>query len=389
MATGQPTRTRESRAAPSRLEHAIAGVFDDTQDSAFGTGWMSGTASVFLGFLAVLGAMAFWRPDLLTTAEFRPLYPVAALRALLQVVIGVTFFLAAASLLLRERKVLGLTGLGFALAATLIGSPADVASTTPGGFTIGLDWFVLNVLLLTLVFVPLERAFPLRASQKTFRFGWATDGMHFLVSHLAVQTLSFLTLLPATTLAAVWQPQWLHQFVRSQPLWAQFLEIVLLADLCQYWAHRAFHSVPLLWRMHAVHHSSVAMDWLAGSRLHVVDVLVTRGLVLVPLFLLGFAQPAFYAYVVFVGFHAVFIHANVRFRFGWLDYVITTPRGHHWHHAVQPADKNFAVHLPLLDRVFGTQHLPGDEWPPEYGISGPRVPEGWWAQQSSPFRRPG
>jgi sterol desaturase/sphingolipid hydroxylase (fatty acid hydroxylase superfamily) len=47
------------------------------------------------------------------------------------------------------------------------------------------------------------------------------------------------------------------------------------------------------------------------------------------------------------------------------------------------------VHLPLLDRLFGTQYLPGDAWPPEYGISGPRVPEGWWAQQSSPFRRRG
>lgn len=373
---------------PSRVERALERMFNDQQDGGFGTGWMSGTAGVFLGFLAVLGAIGFWAPDLFTTAEFRPLYRVAALKALLQVVIGVTFLLAATSLLLRERKVLGLTGLAFALAATLIGTPPEVAATTPGGFTIGLDWFVLNLLLLTLVFIPLERAFPLRASQKTFRFGWATDGVHFLVSHLAVQTISFLTLLPATSLASLWQPEWLHQWVRSQPIWVQFIEVVFFADLFQYWAHRAFHTVPLLWRMHAVHHSSRAMDWLAGSRLHVIDVVVTRGLVLVPVFLLGFAQPAFYAYVVFVAFHAVFIHANVRFRFGWLDYVIATPRGHHWHHAVKPVDTNFAVHVPLLDRLFGTQYLPGNEWPPEYGISGPPVPEGWWAQQSSPFRRP-
>jgi lathosterol oxidase len=160
-----------------------------------------------------------------------------------------------------------------------------------------------------------------------------------------------------------------------------------VADLTQYWVHRLFHSVPVLWRVHAVHHSSEAMDWLAGSRLHVIDVLATRGLVLVPVFLLGFARPALYAYLVLVSFHAVFIHANVRWRFGWLDHVITTPRGHHWHHAVRPIDKNFAVHLPVLDRIFGTQHLPGDAWPDRYGVGEPAVPEGWWAQLTFPFRR--
>ncbi len=95
----------------------------------------------------------------------------------------------------------------------------------------------------------------------------------------------------------------------------------------QYWIHRAFHHVPWLWRFHAVHHSSRVLDWLAGSRLHVVDVIATRGLVLVPVFLLGFSRGALYAYLVLVSFHAVFIHANVRFRFGWLDRVIATPRG--------------------------------------------------------------
>jgi lathosterol oxidase len=142
-----------------------------------------------------------------------------------------------------------------------------------------------------------------------------------------------------------------------------------------------------LWRFHAVHHSSRALDWLAGSRLHVVDVIATRGLVMVPVFLLGFSMPALYAYLVFVSFHAVFIHANVRFRFGWLDHVVTTPRAHHWHHAVSPPDTNFAVHLPVLDRLFGTLHLPGSEWPESYGIEGHPVPEGWGRQLVEPFRR--
>ena len=103
------------------------------------------------------------------------------------------------------------------------------------------------------------------------------------------------------------------------------------------------------------------MDWLAGSRLHLVDVAVTRGLTYVPIYVLGFAEAALVAYVVFVSVQATFIHANVRFEFGPLRWLVATPRFHHWHHGTEPeaVDKNFAVHLPVLDWLFGTFHLPG------------------------------
>jgi lathosterol oxidase len=333
---------------------------------------MSGTVAVFLGAAAFAGTLAFRYPALFTTAEFRNRYPVDLLRVLLEVVLGLAFLLGATSMMLRPRKVLGVTASGLVFASLLLGGAHVDARTTPAvPFTIGLDWFVLNVLLTAAVFVPIERVFPHRVDQGTFRFGWVTDGVHFLVSHLAVQVLSFLTLLPATSLAAVWQPTGVQRYVAALPLVVQVAAIVGVSDLAQYWIHRLFHTVPALWRVHAVHHSSTAMDWLAGSRLHVIDVLATRGLVLVPVFLLRFDRRALYAYLVLV----------------WLDYVITTPRGHHWHHAVQPIDRNFAVHLPILDRLFGTQHLPGDAWPDHYGVDAPDVPEGWWAQLRFPFRR--
>jgi len=371
------------------LDRWFDSVFNDTESSRVGSGWISGTASVFFGSVAILGVIAFWFPGVLTTQVFRSRYPVGLLRALIEILIGLSFLLGATSLMLRRRKVLGLTGIGLAFVALLAGGgsvPIESNFTQP--YTIGLDWFLLNVLLMGLVFVPLERAFCRLRGQSTFRFGWTTDGMHLLLSHLAVQGLLYMTLLPATTLAQFWQPEILQRFIAGQPLVLQFLAIVVIADLSQYWIHRAFHRVPWLWRIHAIHHSSRVMDWLAGSRLHVIDAISTRGIVLVPVFLLGFAQGALYAYLVFVSFHAVFIHANVRFRFGWLDRVIATPRGHHWHHAIEPIDVNFAVHIPLLDRLFGTQHLPGDEWPTAYGIAGHPLPEGWAAHLAHPFRRP-
>jgi len=128
------------------------------------------------------------------------------------------------------------------------------------------------------------------------------------------------------------------------------------------------------------------MDWLAGSRLHLLDIVVTRGLSFVPLYVLGFAQAPVFAYVLFVSFQAVLIHANVRWRFGPLRWVLATPQYHHWHHAVEPVDVNFAVHLPVIDALFGTLYLPADRWPSAYGVSGNPVPDGYWAQLVFPFR---
>jgi lathosterol oxidase len=130
------------------------------------------------------------------------------------------------------------------------------------------------------------------------------------------------------------------------------------------------------------------MDWLAASRLHLVDIVVVRAVTFIPLYVLGFAEGPVFAYLVFVSFHAIFIHANVNFRFGWLDWVLATPRFHHWHHSAEEkaVDKNFAVHLPLLDKLFGTLLLPRrDEWPAVYGIAGNPVPEHFLEQAAYPF----
>jgi len=68
-------------------------------------------------------------------------------------------------------------------------------------------------------------------------------------------------------------------------------------------------------------------------------------------------------------------------------WLLATPQHHHWHHAVEPVDVNFAVHLPVIDAVFGTLHLPRDRWPARYGLAGAPVPGGYWAQTIFPFRR--
>jgi sterol desaturase/sphingolipid hydroxylase (fatty acid hydroxylase superfamily) len=119
-----------------------------------------------------------------------------------------------------------------------------------------------------------------------------------------------------------------------------------------------------------------------------VDVIVTRGLTYVPIFVLGFSETALMVYVLIVA-AATFIHANVRWELHLLRRVIATPAFHHWHHANEPEaiDKNFAVHTPVWDRLFGTYYLP-DRWPRSYGLAHPPpVPARWGGQFLHPFRR--
>ena len=352
----------------------------------FGSGWISGVFSVALGVMAVGAVLCLRFPQWLTTPDARALYPMELVRFMIHLVIVAAFGLGFLSIVLSRRLRLGLSGLGLAVGALLLGgSQVEVAGPIGSGPYVGLDWFLLNLFILGLLFIPIEVLFARRPEQGFFRRGWSTDVLHFMVSHLLVAVTVLLTLAPATLLFRWAVGSRLQVAVSAQPVVLQFVEIVIIADLTEYAIHRLFHRVPLLWRFHAIHHSSRAMDWLAGSRIHLVDAIVTRALAFVPLYVLGFSPAPVYAYLVFVSFHAVFLHANVRFRFGVLDRIVATPRFHHWHHAVTPVDRNFAIHLPVIDRIFGTEYLPGDAWPSGYGIADNPVPEAYSRQLVWPF----
>ncbi|MGH7365057.1 MAG: sterol desaturase family protein [Candidatus Rokuibacteriota bacterium] len=350
-------------------------------------GWVTGVLSAVLGALAFGAVLCLWFPAVLTTPALRDVYPMEVVRTTIKVTLGAAFVLGVISIVLKRRKALGLTGAGLALLATLMGG-SEVAVATPVARSghVGLDWFLLDLFLLSAIFVPIELLFGRLREQPIFRAEWGTDLWHFGVSHLLVQLTVFLTMAPAAVFFRWAVAPELQGAVAAQPLALQFVEVLVVADVTQYTVHRLFHQVPWLWRFHAIHHSSRQMDWLAGSRLHLVDIVVTRGLSFVPLYVLGFAQGAVFAYVLFVSFQAVLIHANVSWRFGPLRWILATPQYHHWHHAVEPVDVNFAVHLPVIDRLFGTQYLPRDRWPAEYGLAGAPVPTGYGAQLVYPFR---
>lgn len=353
-------------------------------------GKRAGVASGLLGALCVLGELCFLLPDLLVTRDALPFYKahIGVFRGILQGSILTTFALGALSVALLRTKTHGLLGIALASIALLMGgAEAEAVDVGQRSLSAGLDYFVLELLVLGLLFIPLERAFALR-EQRIFRAGWQTDLKHFFVSHAGVQLLSFAAMIPAQAFFA-WTLQLdFQRRVASQPVWLQFAEILLVVDFMTYWVHRAFHQLPWLWSFHAIHHSSRELDWLAGSRMHPVDVIVTRAAAFLPVFVLGFAPAALYAYLAFVSIHAVFIHANLRWRFPGVRWVLATPEYHHWHHTSdeEGLDKNFAGFLPLWDLVFGTAHQPA-YWPKNYGTVKFQPPEDYAGQLAYPFKR--
>ena len=362
---------------------------ETTEPMSFGYGFISGLLSATIGIAGFGIVLCLHFPQYLAAVELRWLYSLHYLPAVIHVTLVTSFLLGSASAFLRANKTLALTGIGFTLAAAMLGGSRFPVQGDAGSTSwLGLDFFALNLLLYSAVFVPLERLFALRVEQPVFRRQWVVDLTYFFVNSLLIEILTILTLQPALILFDWARVDAMTNIIRSLPVLVQVPLLVLVADFTQYWVHRTFHTVPLLWRFHAIHHSIEEMDWLAGSRLHLVDVILTRGLTYIPIFVLNFSERALLVYVFLVATQATFIHANVRWEFRPLRRLIATPAFHHWHHSAerQALNKNFAVHTPMWDIFFGTYYLPG-WWPTAYGLgSGRVVPSRWVTQLIYPFR---
>jgi sterol desaturase/sphingolipid hydroxylase (fatty acid hydroxylase superfamily) len=350
--------------------------------------WMA-HMSAGLGILSLMGVLCFHFPDLLTSKEFRAAYSETLARNLLLIGLIAAFAMGTLAILRDRNRRIALTGVVSAALAVLLGGATvhfNEIESTP--YSLGLDWFVMSLFFSTIVFVPIERMLHVR-NQSPLRPEWRTDLAYYFVGHILVQFILIAVTASTTMMDALIASDSLKAVIQSLPIWLQFVLAVFVADLFQAGLHRIYHNVPFLWRFHAVHHSSRHMDWLAGSRIHLIEIVLTRSAVLTPLVVLGFSAPAINAYVILVGIQAVLAHANLRINFGWLEYVLVTPRYHHWHHArhADYMDVNYAIHLPVVDMLMGTfKRPPANLWPDEYGVMKlETVPIGILAQTLMPL----
>ncbi len=356
----------------------------------FGSGWFAGFFALLFAVSGFGMVIALRYPWLFAMPELQTLKDWPEFRGAVHVVLLISYALSLLSLLLRPSKALGVTALVIGVTATLIGgSNVQPAEAHDWGIFFGLDFFVVNLLATGFMFAPIERFFPHRAEQRLFRIEWREDLFYYLISSMMVQAFTFLALAPQAYVNAH-TSGWgdFRLWVASLPWAVQFLAVIVLSDLFQYWYHRLFHTVPFLWGFHAVHHSAPAMDWLAGARMHFVEIVLLRGVTSLPLFTLGFSPGVMQAYIGFVYIYSSLLHANLGGDFNRLGHWVATPRFHHWHHGLEQeaVDVNFAIHLPLLDKLFGSFHLPESRWPKDYGVP-EKVPQGYWAQMKYPFVR--
>lgn len=356
----------------------------------FGTGWFAGFFAMLLATTGLCFVVALRWPDWFATPELARVLASSAFRLVVHATLLGAYALALLSLLLRPRKAMGLTALLIALGGTILGG----ASVQPRemqdwGIFFGVDFFAVNLIATGLMFAPLERLVPHRDKQRLFRAEWREDLFYFLVSSMLVQLITFLALAPSSYLNTHGTAlSGIRAAIGGLPWAVQFLLAMLLTDLAQYWFHRLFHRIPFLWGFHAVHHSARSMDWLAGGRMHFVEIVLLRGVTSLPLLTLGFLPSVMQAYIGMVYVYSSLIHANVRGDFDRLGRFMVVPRFHHWHHALEAEgiDKNFAIHFPWLDRLFGTHYFPKGQWPKGYGVP-EAVPSGYLAQMRYPFVR--
>jgi sterol desaturase/sphingolipid hydroxylase (fatty acid hydroxylase superfamily) len=233
------------------------------------------------------------------------------------------------------------------------------------------------LVLLAAIFTPLERLFALHPN-KIFRKAIFTDLAYYFLSSLVPSILLSVPLAFLAWAVHHYIPTAFTAAIAAQPLWLRAAASFLVGEIGFYWGHRWSHEIPLLWRFHAIHHSAEHLDFLINTRSHPVDMVFTRLCGLVPLYILGLASPIgtrgslIPVLLILLGtVWGFFIHANVRWRFGPLEWLVATPAFHHWHHTNDGPDvinKNYSPMLPWIDRIFGTLYLPSDRQPASYGI---------------------
>jgi len=233
--------------------------------------------------------------------------------------------------------------------------------------------------LLSVLFIPLERWFAVAQAPHSRTERLHDLAYYFLSSLLPALVLGF-PLAFLGQLAHQLMPAAVQSALAGLPLAARLALAFLIGEVGYYWGHRLAHQVPMLWQFHAVHHSPQHLYFMVNTRSHPIDLLFTRFCALLPLYVLGLAGPTLGgsvtpAGVILVGtIWGFLVHSNVRLRLGPLEWVVATPHFHHWHHTrYDHINRNYAAMLPLVDKLFGTLHLPR-EWPAEYGIDVPLSP---------------
>ncbi len=143
------------------------------------------------------------------------------------------------------------------------------------------------------------------------------------------------------------------------PGWVEVVAAVVLLDLVIYLQHVLFHAVPVLWRLHRMHHADLDIDVTTGVRFHPIEILISLAIKIAVILALGIPVVGVVLFEVMLNATSMFNHSNVRMP-AWLDrvlrFIVVTPDMHRVHHSVlrHETDSNYGFNLPWWDNQLGT-----------------------------------
>jgi len=226
---------------------------------------------------------------------------------------------------------------------------------------------------------------------KTWQPRW-TDVKNDLLFMVAVQMVlpQLLGLLLALKLLGYLEPLdlplsdvWPH----TLPLFVQVALMLVVAELLRYPLHIAAHNTKTLWRLHAVHHSPKKLYWLNVGRFYPVEKALQYSLDTLPFILIGVGAEAVALYFVFYAVNGFYQHSNVDVRYGLLNYLVSGPELHRWHHSklVDESNRNYGNNLIVWDLIFDTWFLPNSARVGELGLRNRDYPLDFLGQMTAPL----
>lgn len=217
--------------------------------------------------------------------------------------------------------------------------------------TIRLGFFfgILLVMAIWEIFAP-RRDLTVNKSKR-----WVSN-LGIVVLNTVVVRILFPTAAAGVAIYSIKQGWGVFNFIET-PDWIAILVCVILLDMVIYWQHVIFHKVPVLWRLHRMHHADMDIDVTTGSRFHPIEIIISMLVKFSAVVILGVPVVAIIIFEVLLNLTAMFNHSNAKLPLGLdkiIRFILVTPDMHRVHHSVIPQEtnSNFGFNLSIWDRLF-------------------------------------
>ena len=236
---------------------------------------------------------------------------------------------------------------------------------------------------LSIIYIGLEFFYPIAKKQKFLRKEFRQDVLWYILNYIYIDRWLYYLL---TYLSFIFLPLWgRYVLYRIAPdSWLRFhalplkienvfllvLVLFVVIDFLAYWLHRLSHRIPFLWNFHILHHSPKELDWLSGTRSYWVDGLLSKLTTAFVLVFIDVSEEGLSILAIWDTHIQLFIHSNIRLRFGPLEKVFNNTHAHWWHHDVNIHHRygqNFGQYTVIWDKLFNTYYVE-EGYPEKLGL---------------------